>query len=98
MSTNFVSNEKDAPVPLLDFGGALAALKAGKNVFRAGWNGKGMFLFQVVPEVPELPALQFAVGLEVLPCLCMKTADNKICVGWLASQTDMLASDWAVLS
>lgn len=28
-----------------DFGGALKALKAGKLVRRAGWNGKGMFLF-----------------------------------------------------
>lgn len=29
----------------LDFGRALDALKAGKNVARAGWNGKGMFIY-----------------------------------------------------
>lgn len=29
----------------LDFGWAICALKAGKLVTRAGWNGKGMFLF-----------------------------------------------------
>jgi len=26
--------------------------------------------------------------------LCMKAADNTIVNGWLASQTDMLATDW----
>lgn len=29
--------------------------------------------------------------------LCMKAADNTIVNGWLASQTDMLATDWCVL-
>ena len=26
--------------------------------------------------------------------ICMKTAQNTICIGWLASQADMLAEDW----
>ena len=26
--------------------------------------------------------------------VCMKTAQNNICVGWVASQADMLAEDW----
>lgn len=29
--------------------------------------------------------------------LCMKAADGTIVNGWLASQTDMLASDWDIL-
>lgn len=29
--------------------------------------------------------------------LCMKAADNTIVNGWLASQTDMLYTDWCVL-
>lgn len=29
--------------------------------------------------------------------LCMKAADNTIVNGWLASQTDMLATDWEVV-
>jgi len=29
--------------------------------------------------------------------LCMKAADDTIVNGWLASQTDLLASDWCVL-
>lgn len=29
--------------------------------------------------------------------LCMKAADDTIVNGWLASQTDMLATDWVVI-
>ena len=36
-------------------------------------------------------------GAEVLPCILMKTADNCILMGWLASQTDMLAEDWLIV-
>lgn len=49
----------------LDFGWAICALKAGKLVTRAGWNGKGMFLFirpadelsvdMIVNKVKSLP-------------------------------------------
>lgn len=31
----------------LTFGEALEALKAGKEVARSGWNGKGMFLYLI---------------------------------------------------
>ena len=34
---------------------------------------------------------------ECLASIRMKTADNKVLTGWLASQTDMLAEDWAVV-
>ena len=27
----------------------------------------------------------------------LKTADNKLVIGWLASQTDMFAEDWDVV-
>lgn len=33
----------------------------------------------------------------VLPCITMKTATGEILMGWLASQTDMLAIDWLVV-
>lgn len=75
----------------MDFGGALNALRAGKRVARAGWNGKGMWLQHVDPK-----ALGLEVDIELLPWIGMKTADNKF-VPWLASQTDMLADDWCVV-
>jgi hypothetical protein len=87
------------------FDTAIQAIKDGKKVCRQGWNGKGMFI-AYSPGAEALPADRFwnphnkafaeANGgtADVLPCITMKTADNKILMGWLASQTDMLANDW----
>lgn len=91
----------------LDFGGAIKALKDGKKVTRNGWNGKGMFLWlksatSVKAEWckdPMLKELAEQNGGEIpaLGTICMKTADNQILTGWLASQTDMLSEDWVVI-
>jgi len=95
-------------VKTIDFGDALRALKAGKRVARQGWNGRGMWL-AMSPGVKALPADKFWAGpnrehaekcggvADVLPCLTMKTATGEIVMGWLASQSDMLADDWVVV-
>lgn len=92
----------------LTFGDALHMLKLGKRVARTGWNGKGMWL-AMSPGNPGLPADKFWAGpnreyaesiggqAPVHPCITMKTADGGVLMGWLASQTDMLAEDWMVL-
>lgn len=86
----------------MNFGEALLALKTGEKVARSGWNGKGMFLFLVAGstfKVSRPPLLGiFPEGTEVnyLPHIDMKTADDKV-VPWLASQTDVLAEDWAIV-
>ncbi len=90
----------------MDFGGAITALKQGKKVTRKGWNGKGMFLWLKQGNTiesswckdPMLKSICDANGgtAEGLPTICMKTADNKVLTGWLASQTDMLSEDWMV--
>lgn len=90
-----------------DFGFAIQSLKEGKRVTRKGWNGKGMFLWLKPATTiksdwckdPKLKELVDANGgeIEALGTICMKTADNKILTGWLASQTDMLSEDWEVL-
>jgi hypothetical protein len=96
----------------LTYGQALEALKKGKRVSRAGWNGKGMFVFQrpadtlsasFISNVKSLPdtVKTFLVlrggDVAFLAYLCMYAADGSIVNGWLASQTDMLAEDWCVL-
>ena len=85
--------------PGMSFGLAIEALKQGKRVARAGWNGKGMWLamiqrasWQVDPAVNGTGAY----SLNALPWIGMKTADEGF-VPWLASQTDMLADDWAIV-
>lgn len=96
---------RDAP-----FSTALEYLRTGRVIARAGWNGKGMWLLLVKPGSNTLnPAVHYDViddafdpslgqtsvlaGVELAPWIGMKTADNKF-VPWLASQTDLLASDW----
>lgn len=93
----------------MTFGLALEALKLGKKVARAGWNGKGMWLSLSGYGVREIPAGGFwsennadyarsqGGSAKVLPCITMKTATGEILMGWLASQTDMLADDWEIV-
>lgn len=67
-------------------GAAVAHLRAGKRVTRAGWNGKGMYLELQLPD---------ANSKMTLPYIYMHTVQGDL-VPWLASQTDILASDWTV--
>ncbi|WP_345820157.1 DUF2829 domain-containing protein [Methylobacterium fujisawaense] len=94
----------------LTFGQALEQLKDGDRIAREGWNGKGMWLALSGPlagrEIAaesfwSKPCSEFAClnggSATVLPCINMKTATGEILMGWLASQTDMLAEDWMVV-
>lgn len=86
----------------MDFGNAVRELKVGNKVARAGWNGKGMFLFLVpgsVFKVNRPPLLGiYPEGTEIRYCphIDMKTADGSV-VPWLASQSDVLSEDWVLV-
>ncbi|HEC2551352.1 DUF2829 domain-containing protein [Raoultella ornithinolytica] len=95
------------PVSGLSFGLAIEALKQGKKVARAGWNGKGMWVVVVKPPQTATPPdmrydvkvgdeYTFVPGVKLLPWIGMKTADGGF-VPWLASQTDVLAEDWQIV-
>jgi hypothetical protein len=89
----------------MTFGDAIDGLKRGYRMTREGWNGKDTWL-SYSPGSEGLAAEKFwsphnrkfaeqnGGKADVLPCITMKTADGKILMGWLASQTDMLADDW----
>lgn len=85
----------------MNFGDALAALKRGERVARHGWNGKGMFLFLVpgsqfqVNRPPLLGIYPEGTTINYHAHIDMKTAQDTV-VPWLASQTDVLAEDWAI--
>ncbi|HBY1960140.1 TPA: DUF2829 domain-containing protein [Raoultella ornithinolytica] len=83
------------PVSGLSFGLAIEALKQGKKVARAGWNGKGMWLKLVPADIADKVAFEYE-ALDGAPWIGMKTADDKF-VPWLASQTDVLAEDWQIV-
>lgn len=92
------------------FGAAIQALHEGKIVSRAGWNGKGMFIFRQVPSevpvevIPRMTSLPEAVKERVLERgkplryqnqLAIVYPDNNV-YGWVASPSDVLEADWCI--
>lgn len=83
----------------MNFGKALEALKEGKKVARAGWNGKGQYI-----ELATNISYANAAG-EIVNCNHEAIGNKAIAfvgtsgvqMGWLASQADMLAEDWQVV-
>lgn len=80
-----VEPEVEAPSPPRDFGWAIRELKGGGRVCRSGWNGKGQWLELQTGE---------AGSKMTLPYIYIHTVQGDL-VPWLASQTDMLTTDWA---
>lgn len=94
----------------LSFGEALIVLEAGYRVAREGWNGKDMFLlmnggYSVAAEDcrPDNHINEDFLKSRGCPELIIQnhidmwTAQNTLCVGWLASQMDMIANDWVIV-
>lgn len=88
----------------MNFGEAIEAAKAGKKISRAGWNGKGMFVIYIPgtkdAKLNEGTPYQVALNSNIVtinPHFDMFTATGEFQPGWLASQTDMDASDWGVV-
>lgn len=96
-----IANEENCPIlcdkAVFSFGDAITYLKKGRKVARKGWNGKGMFLF-VADEIHFFTKTELKKKndepYDMLPSIAIKTANNKCIVGWVPSQTDMLAEDW----
>jgi hypothetical protein len=93
------------PTDGITFGMAIEALKLGERVARAGWNGKGMWLVldpgSIVSEARVGSAYHRAGitgAFAINGHIDMKTATGEMQPGWLASQTDMLADDWQIVS
>lgn len=70
-----------------DFGWALDQLREGKRVSRENWNGPGQYLKLQMPDENSK---------MTLPYIYIKTVQGDL-VPWLASQTDMLVSDWYMI-
>ena len=98
------------PCDGMTFGMAIEAMKRGKKVARAGWNGKGMWLCVPLNDGPKHVSMDGIWGepnkdyagliggtVKVMPYVSMKAADGSIVMGWLASQTDMLSEDWQIV-
>jgi len=89
----------------VSFGEAVDLMKAGNKCAREGWNGKGMFVIfvQGQKKVPLSPESAYAKvfpkrkAIDINGHFDMYTAQRQMQPGWLASQTDIAATDWMVI-
>ncbi len=107
-----MTNEIKASTTNLYFSEVLLKLKSGKRVARAGWNGKGMFLFLVKGETVtecindcygdpnryDVSHTGYEKGEPSMPVVdaIYMKTADNKLVPWLASQTDVLAEDWCI--
>lgn len=85
---------------VFDFGDAIGYLKDGKRVARKGWNGKNQYI-----ELAQGISYVSANNGEIVNCEHDAIGNNAIAfvgtsgvqMGWLASQSDMLAEDWFIV-
>jgi hypothetical protein len=86
----------------MNFSDALTKIKEGHRLARAGWNGKGMFVFLVagshfkVNREPLLSILGEGTEVTYRPHIDICTADGSISV-WQPSMGDVMAEDWEVV-
>nr|DAI23244.1 MAG TPA: Protein of unknown function (DUF2829) [Caudoviricetes sp.] len=87
------------PCDGMTFGEAIEQMKRGAKVARKGWNGKGMWLLlgHNITFTASVESTDEEKSFDVLKSIVMRTAQDNFVVGWLASQTDMLAEDWEIV-
>lgn len=104
-SPKAVFEEAYRPIDSMNFGLAIEAAKKGAKITRLGWNGKGMWVVYRTGYPEGIPCNENtakAVGIpegslfKVRPYLQMKCVDGSFQM-WLASQSDILADDWAIV-
>ena len=83
----------------LNFGLAIEAAKMGKKIARAGWNGKGQYVelgrnFRYNTSDGK-EQWTFHEDIDGMALVFVGTRGTQ--VGWLASQSDMLADDWMIV-
>lgn len=83
----------------LSFGQAIEAMKAGKRCSRVGWNGKNQYI-ELATNISyknahgeTVSANHDAIGNRAIAFV----GTSGVQLGWLASQSDMLAEDWQIV-
>ena len=90
------------PCDAMTFGLAIEALKKGKRMARAGWNGKGMFVYLVpansYPAQTGAAKAHFGEGAMVPynAYMAIKNVDETVST-WVPSVNDCLAEDWVIV-
>lgn len=83
----------------MSFGKAIELLKEGKRLQREGWNGKNQYI-EIATNISYVNANKEiinvnheAIGNKAIAFV----GTSGVQLGWLASQSDMLANDWKVV-
>lgn len=83
----------------LTFSDALDLLKDGERLARDNWNAKNQYIYHVpaanYPAATDIALQEFGTQVPYGAYIAIKTVQNNV-VPWLASQTDLLAEDWAI--
>ena len=83
----------------MDFGKAIEALKRGETVARRGWNGKGQYI-ELATNISYVDASGNIINVEhdVIGNKAIAfVGTSGVQIGWLATQSDMLAEDWEIV-
>ena len=83
----------------MTFGEAIEAMKQGKKVQRQGWNGKGQYI-ELATNVSYVNTVGEVVNVnhdQMGNKAVAFVGTSGVQLGWLASQSDMLSSDWVML-
>lgn len=83
----------------MNFGLALEEIKKGNKVSRKGWNGKNQYI-ELAENISYkningeiVNAEHYAIGNRAIAFV----GTSGVQLGWLASQSDMLAEDWQIV-
>lgn len=82
----------------MKFGTAIEFVKAGARAYRSGWNGKNQYI-ELARNISYKNTKGEVVNVNHDAIGNMAIAfvgTSGVQLGWLASQSDMLANDWAV--
>jgi len=83
----------------MNFGNAINMAKQGARIARSGWNGKNQYV-ELATNISYMNAKgeivnanHDAIGNQAFAFV----GTSGVQLGWLASQSDMLATDWRVV-
>ena len=82
----------------MDFGEVIKLLKQGKRVSRKGWNGKNQYI-ELATNISYINANNETINAEheaIGNKAIAFVGTSGVQLGWLASQSDMLAEDWII--
>lgn len=84
----------------LTFGLAIEALRKGYKLARAGWNGKGMFVYYIPPACyptqTEVAKKEFGDTALYNAYLAIKNVNGTVST-WVPSINDALSGDWVII-